>query len=321
MHPSRHVFIVGGTGFLGMYAVREFLKKGWQVTALGLPPAPPPELLPPSVKLVIQDLEQAPDDLLLELMSGHDALVFAAGMDDRVTPRRPAYPAFFHANVEVPVHILTLARQAGIRKAVVLGSYFTHFDRLWPELRLAERHAYIRSRVEQEQAVTAIPGLEVDVLELPYIFGDPLGRKPLWVPLVKYLRAAPLVFYMHGGTACITARTVGQAIVGALEHDQAGACYPIGDENLHWPELLARLGRADGRKVRVVTLPTFLIKAGLPILGLIHWLQGRESGLDPRHFAALQTAETFLDPKFSQRVLGYETGGLDQALEETVKAC
>ena len=42
MTGRQRVFIVGGTGFLGYHAARELLAKGVSVTALGLPPAPPP---------------------------------------------------------------------------------------------------------------------------------------------------------------------------------------------------------------------------------------------------------------------------------------
>jgi nucleoside-diphosphate-sugar epimerase len=102
-----------------------------------------------------------------------------------VTPKKPAYPKFRRANVETPLRLFQLAAQAGVERAVVLGSYFVHFDRLWPKLKLAERHPYIRSRVEQEKALTSIPGLETCVLELSYIFGAlPFhGWKLLWTPL------------------------------------------------------------------------------------------------------------------------------------------
>jgi hypothetical protein len=53
-------------------------------------------------------------------------------------------------------------------------------------------------------------------------------------------------------------------------------------------------------------------------LWLFHGLPGREAGLDPRYFAALQTAENFIDSKSSQETLAYKTGGLDQAFRDTV---
>ncbi len=320
---NQRVFIGGGTGFLGYHATQEFLKKGWQVTVVGLPPTPPPDLYPDTVKVIIQDIEHLDDKELLQILQGHVAVVFAAGMDDRHTLKKPAYPAFQHANVEVPRRLLTLATQAGIRRAAILGSYFSHFNRAWPEFKLAEHHPYIRSRVTQERELVSIPGLEACVLELPYIFGSmPVpGWKPLWTPLIDYIRKTPVVFYMKGGSACTTAVTVGKAVVGAVERGAPGACYPICDENLTWTELLSRLARTAGRKVRVVNLPTWLIKIALYSVWLLHAIQGKEGGLDPRHFAHLQTSEAYLDPEPSRKALGYEPGDLEQAFQETVATC
>jgi dihydroflavonol-4-reductase len=322
MPSSKNVIIFGGTGFLGYHVIRELLSIGCGVTALGLPPALPEDLFPSTVRFVLQNFDDILDADLLALLAGHDAHVFAAGMDDRITPKKPAYPFFHYANVDVCMRVLGLAKMAGIRRALVFGSYFAHFNRVWPELRLAERHPYIRSRVEQENSVLSIPGMDVNVLELPYIFGSiPVkGWKSLWTPIVNYVRLSPYVIYMKGGTACITAKTVGQAVVGALERGEASQCYPIGDENLTWSEMLTRLAAADGRHVQVINLPTWLVKVGFYVLWLVHQLLGKEAGLDPRYFAPLQMAETFIDPVPSQEALGYLTGGLDQAFQETVRS-
>jgi nucleoside-diphosphate-sugar epimerase len=260
---------------------------------------------------------------LIALLDGHEALIFAAGLDDRTSPDKPAYPKFYQANVESLTRLMTLAKEAGVQRLVVLGSYFAHFNRLWPEMKLAERHPYIRSRVEQELAAVSVPDLDGMVLELPYIFGSlPIpGWKPLWTPLVKYIRLMKTVFYMRGGTACISARTVGRAIVAAVERGEAGKCYPIGQENLTWPQMLARLASADGRQVSVKTLPTWLIAAALQGNLLSHQLKGKQSGLNQRYFASLQTAETYIDPELSRRALSYELDNLDEAFKETVEAC
>ena len=140
----------------------------------------------------------------------------------------------------------------------------------------------------------------MDVLELPYIFGDPIWGKPLWYPLVMYIRATPLVFFMRGGTACNTAKTVGKAAFSAIENGRASTIYPIGQENLTWTQILTRLAHPDGRAVKVVTLPSWFIKVGMFRVFFAQTLQGKEAGLSLRHFSALQTAHTFLDPDPSQ---------------------
>ena len=317
------VLIIGGTGFLGYHATMELLTRGHEVTVVGLPPAPPSGLFPPEVKIHLCDIAPLANDELISLFRGNDALVFAAGVDDRTTPKKPAYPFFVKHNVESVKRVFTLARQAGVSRGIVLGSYFAYFDRLWPEMKLAEHHPYIRSRVEQ--AKTAIAAgqdkMSISILELPYIFGSMPGRVPLWKPLIKYILSPFPLFYPAGGTTCVTVHQVAQAICGAVEHGKPGKCYPIGGENLTWVQLLGLIGKLGGRPKKVITLPKWLVKFGALILSLMHMLQGKESGLEPVAFIDLQTKETFIDSEEARAELGYSMEDLTSALVETIRAC
>ena len=168
------------------------------------------------------------DEELISLFRGKDVLVFAAGVDDRATPKKPAYPFFVKHNVESVKRVFTLARQAGVSRGVVLGSYFAYFDRLWPEMKLAVHHPYIRSRVEQTKAAfdAGQDEMSISVLELPYIFGSMPGRVPLWKPLIKDILSPFPLFYPAGGTTCVTVHQVAQAICGAVEHGKPGKLLP-----------------------------------------------------------------------------------------------
>jgi nucleoside-diphosphate-sugar epimerase len=312
------VVIIGGTGFLGYHAARALAARGWQVTAVARRP-PPPGLFPLAVRAEIADAERLSSDQARALVQGHDALVFAAGADDRSVPRAPAYPHFHRANVETAARLIAAARDAGLRKAVLLGSYFAHFARQWPELRLAERHPYIRSRCAQEEAClgAAAPSVELAILRLPYIFGAMPGRPPLWKPLIAYLARTPLVLYTRGGSNAVAVERVAEAIAGALERPSAGV-HLVGDENLTWAALLRRLLRRLGRRKRVITLPTALVSLAALGVRVAHRLRGKEGGLDPAAFVALQTRETFFDPGPARTALGIGSGGLDEALAETI---
>ncbi len=315
------VLIVGGTGLLGYHATLELLARGHNVSLLALPPLPAAGLFPEGVSILLQDLNTIDDKGLADLLSGADGVVFAAGVDDRVTPKAPAYPYFHEHNVEVTRRLAGLCRQSGVKRFVILGSYFAYFHRLWPHMELTRHHPYIRSRVEQTREAQAAGGDELAVitLELPYIFGTMPGRKPLWVPLIRYAVSRMPLFYPRGGTTCVTVKQVAQAIAGAVEKGEADACYPIGGENLTWVQLLNRITRLAGKPKRVITLPDGLVRAGAAFLKAFHRLQGVESGLDPVQFINLQTAQTFIDPAISQSALGYESGGLEEALLETVR--
>jgi dihydroflavonol-4-reductase len=48
------------------------------------------------------------------------------------------------------VRLVELADRAGMKAGLVMGSYFTFFNRTRPEMKLVARHPYIRSRFEQQ---------------------------------------------------------------------------------------------------------------------------------------------------------------------------
>ena len=317
------ILLIGGTGFLGYYATKELLACGHQINVLSLPPEPPPGLFPEEVEIHLADMSSLSDEHLQSLLRGNDAVVFAAGVDDRVTPRKPAYPFFSKHNVESVRRVFTLARAAGVRRGIVLGSYFAYFDRIWPEMNLTIHHPYIRSRVEQAGAAIDAGGNDmiVSVLELPYIFGSMPGKIPLWKPLISYVASPFPLVYPTGGTACVSVTQVAQAIRGAVEHGEQGKCYPIGGTNLTWIQLLEEISRLAGKPKRVITLPTWLVKVGAWCLKAVHDIKGLESGLEPVAFIDLQIRNTFIDPHISQSALHYSNEDLTQALTDTMNAC
>lgn len=317
------VMIIGGTGLLGYHATRELMRRGHAVDILALPPLPAQGLFPAEVKIHLRNLNDLTDVEVRALLSGHEAVVFAAGVDDRVTPKAPAYPFFHRHNVESTRRAAEISKRAGVQRFIILGSYFAYFHRLWPHMELTRHHPYIRSRVEQSAAALEAGGADMAVmtLELPYIFGVMPGRTPLWKPLVQYAASSFPLFYPRGGTTCVTVAQVAQAIAGAVEKGEPGARYPIGGENLTWTDLLSRVAKFARREKQVISIPSWLVICGAYFLKLIHKLQRRESGLDPVRFIKLQTANTFIDPELSRQALGYQMGGLNEALSTTVQVC
>ncbi len=322
MESKKSVLIVGGTGFIGYHAALEFLKRGYRVTVLALPPAPK-DLFPREVEVKFGDVGKMSDDELLGTTRGHDSVVFAAGADDRVTPPRPAYPFFYKNNVENTRRFFKAAAASGVKKGVVLSSYFLYFDRHLPELEMSHYHPYVRSRREQAKEVVAACGnsIDVSIVELPYIFGAMPGRKPLWCPLIKYLKSSSTIYYTQGGTNCIAVEHVAEAIVGAIEKGGEGKHYTIGDENMTWTMMLKRIMKQMGMDKKIVLLPNWIVKFGAYFIKLRHIIKGQEGGLDMVRFSEVQTRNTFFDASAARKELGFGKGNLNEAFKKTVEAC
>ncbi|AKT37568.1 NAD-dependent epimerase/dehydratase family protein [Chondromyces crocatus] len=317
------IVVVGGGGFVGQHVVEELVRRGHEVVAVTRRAVR--AAWPEGVTHRVLDAQHATDGEVADLLVGGEGVVFAAGVDDRTLVPAPAYPVLHAANVVPVVRLVSLGRAAGVKRVVVLGSYFTHFTRRWPELELPERHPYIRSRVEQVRAAMEAAGSEVrvTVLELPFIFGAASGLRSQWVPLVAYAASRLPLVAPEGGTAAVAVEQVAEAVAGGLERDgeAAGGCHPVVEENLRWGALLERLARVTGRPRSAHRLPSGVLRAAMPPVGLVYRVKGLEPGLETAGLPSLFLRELFLDPTSCREVLGVQPRELDAALEATVAAC
>lgn len=323
------VLILGGTGMLGYPTALEFLRGGHEVHSVSSRPARIDAEFDKGVHQHALNLTDASDEDLLAVLRGMDVLIYALGPDDRVTPPAPALTYFRRELADRTARLLTLARQAGVRKAVVFGSYFATFDRLQPAWGLAARHPYVQARVEQArraiqagQEPGAAPRMDVVILEIPYVFGVTPGREPFWkAVLFDRVRGGRVALYPKGGSVVMTTTQLAQAAVGAALHGPHGAHYPVGDVNMTWTDLIGLIRSELGVPPRVVHVPEFLTRLNLQAEGRRHRAQGLESGLNPETLAAdIMYRELYPDVQESRRVLGYASGGVQEAIRQTVRA-
>jgi nucleoside-diphosphate-sugar epimerase len=299
------ILVVGGSGLVGAHVADVLRERGHAVTSVARSAAPGVDYR--------LDLGAASAEQMRPLLAGHDGVVFAARTDEQRPLRRPIHPSFRHDMVEPVVRLFDAARDEGLTRGVIMGSYYTYFDRLHPQWRLPERHVYVRCRVEQarEARVAAGPGLPVAVLELPFVFGRAGDRLPNWAPaLDRWVRSRSPLVAPPGGTAATSARRVAEVAADALE-GSSGHDIPVADENLTWSEMITRIAAAAGRPRRAVRLPTVAVRGSLRLGGALQALSGRESGTNLTYLADLLLADLFIEPASGRP--------LDQAIRETFK--
>ena len=318
------VFIVGGTGLIGSETARELISRGHQVTAIALPPLPKGALLPPEMNIEYGNYMELNDEQLKKHLAGMDALVFAAGVDERIEGPAPIYDFFKKYNIDALERLIKVAKEVGVKHVSICGSYFSYFAKKWPHLELTKHHPYIRSRIDQEKMALsyAEKGFDVSILELPYIFGAQPGRKPVWVFLVESIRKMKKnTFYTQGGTTMVTVKQVAQGIAGALETTSGGVAYPFGFYNYEWKDFLKIVHKHMGypRERKVVTIPNFLFALQGAQINKAHKKKGTEGGLDMVKFTKLQTANLFIEPEEGALRLGVSEDDIDAAIGESVR--
>jgi len=316
------VLMIGGTGLLGSQAARELISRGHSVHSIALPPLPEGALLPPEMTLTLKNSNDMTDDELRAAFKGMDGFIFAAGVDERIEGPSPIYDFFKKYNIVPLERMLRLAKESGVKHAVIAGSYFSYFAKKWPSMEMTRWHPYIRSRIDQENMAFSFAdkNFAVSILELPYIFGAQKGRKPVWVFLIEMLlKMKGAILYPKGGTTMVTVRQVGQAFAGALERGVGATAYPIGWFNLTWREMITIMNKYMGLPdKKIITIPKFLFAMSAGQIEKQHRSKGTEGGLLMSKFVDMQTSNLFIDKQEACLPLGVTDDDIDAAIGESV---
>ena len=319
------VFMIGGTGLLGCEAARIFIERGHQVKSVALPPLPEGAPIPEEMELEFCNLYEKNDEEIKAMMEGYDCFVFAAGIDERVEFPAPVYDAYYKYNIAPLERILPLCKEVGMKNAVVLGSYFSYAAKQYPEMKLTEKHPYIRSRIAQEEVAFSFAdeNFDVAVLELPYIFGTQPGRKPVWVILIEQIKMMdklPCTMYPAGGTAMLTVRQVGEVIVGAAEKSKGAKAWPISMYNMDWKKFLKIVyaARGMGNNRKIISIPPWMMRMGLGGVKKEYAAKGIESGIDVDGLADIMDINLFIDRKYSVE-LGATEDDIESAITDSIK--
>ena len=319
------VFMIGGTGLLGCEAARIFIERGHQVKSVALPPLPEGAPIPKEMELEFCNIYEKSDEEIKAMMEGYDCFVFAAGIDERVEFPAPVYDAYYKYNIAPLKRILPLCKEVGMKNSVILGSYFSYAAKQYPEMKLTEKHPYIRSRIDQEEVAFSFAddNFDVAVLELPYIFGTQPGRKPVWVILIEQIKMMdklPCTMYPGGGTAMLTVRQVGEVIVGAAEKSKGAVAWPISMYNMDWKKFLKIVyaARGMGNNRKIISIPPWMMRMGLGGVKKEYAEKGIESGIDVDGLADIMDINLFIDRKYSVE-LGATEDDIEAAITDSIK--
>lgn len=321
-----NVFMIGGTGLLGCEAAKVLIEKGHKVTSVALPPLPQGAPIPEEMDIIFGDINKKSDAELEELISGSDVFIYAAGVDERVEFPAPVEDYYYKFNIAPLERIFPICKKCGVKRAVVLGSYFSYLSKIRPDMRLPERNPYFRSRLRQEEVCEAFSddNFGVAVLELPYIFGTQPGRKPVWTILIEqiaFMDKWPFTMYPGGGTAMLTCRQVGQVIAGAAERQKSGfEAIPIGMYNLKWNKFLSIVygARGMGRDRKILSVAPWMMKMGMFKVAADYKKRKIDSGMDPFNLPDIMDLDLFINNAYAKE-LGATEDDIEAAIEDSIR--
>lgn len=228
------IFVAGGTGALGGHAAIHLVGKGHDVTVGGRNPAHPDT---PMAKMPFLQGDYVAGDYTSDRLAGFDWVVFAAGNDPRHVPPGSDFEAFLQkANHRAVPAFFAAAREAGVARAIQLGSYY---HQAAPQLLAG--NGYIRSRKAACEGARGEgrPGFDVISVNAPFMVGSVPGLpSAIFGPYTDWAEGQiPIPHYgPAGGTNFMSFRSLSEAIEGALHRGEAGKAYLVGDENLSFTQ-------------------------------------------------------------------------------------
>lgn len=261
--PFQHVFLTGGSGYVGRNLIRHFVARGATVRAL---------VRSDAAADIVQELGAIPfrgDLLSAELassMSGCHALIHAAADTDH----GPATEKQRRINEDGTRAVLDAARAAGITKVIHLstdsvlatGSPLVNVDETMP-LPSKPAGGYSRSKASAERIALAANGSELSVVVLRprFVWGrDDTTALPT---LMEAVRSGKFAWIAGGNYLTSTTHIANlcHAVELALRRGHGGEVYFISDgEPLPFRTMVSALIETQEHQVPEKTVPRFVVR-------------------------------------------------------------
>lgn len=312
-------FVTGGTGFVGANLIRLLLQQGYQVRALVRRNSSLANLKSLDIEIVEGDLN---DSNLSQQMSGCRVLFHVAA---QYSLWQADSDLLYRSNVLGTRNILNCAREAKIDRTVYTSSvaaigvkphsvadetYQSPVDKLIGNYKKSKYYA------EQEAVKAAQQGDIVIVNPSTPIGAFDLKPTPTGDIIVRFLQRK-MPFYVDTGLNLIDVKDVAWGHLLALEKGRTGDRYILGNQNLTFKELLAKLEQITGLPAPKKTIPYWIPYT-------VAWLEEKvlaKLGKQPTvaiDGVRMSKQKMFYDASKAVAELGLPQSNLDRALEEAV---
>lgn len=255
--------VTGATGFVGGHLVDVLLRQGDEVTALVRSPAKGAPLAARGVRLIGGDLDDG--NALAQAVRDQDIVYHVAGL---TAARNEA--EFLRVNRDGTGRLLAAAAAAGVGRFVLVSSQAAGgpSERGHPSQGTEAPSpvtSYGRSKLAGEQVVRA-GAIPWTIVRPPTVYG-PADRE-----LLRAFRAAALGIAPVFGTgdqqlSVVFGPDLAEALAaaGASPRAAGGIFYAAHPETLTSRELVAAIGRAVGKPVRILSVPRWVAVGALAI--------------------------------------------------------
>jgi nucleoside-diphosphate-sugar epimerase len=264
------VLVTGANGFVGRRLCELLARRGYAVRAALRPDA----TAPPGVTEIRRIADLGPGTEWAAAVAGVDAVIHLAAKA-HVVDRPHDEGEYQRINGEGTRHLAQAAAAAGVRRFVYLSSikvYGDHPDAAAFRLEDPPRptDVYGRSKLAGEthlNDVAAASALQAVIVRPPLVYGP--GVRANFLRMLRWVdRELPLPLgAVRNSRSLVALDNLCDFLAHSLVHPQARTWLVSDGEDVSTPELIRRLALAMQRRVRLVPVPPFVLRAAGAMTG------------------------------------------------------
>ena len=314
-------FVTGGTGFVGANLIRLLLQQGYKVKALVRSNSCLDNLESLDLEIIKGDLNQ---ESLAQQMKGCQVLFHVAA---QYSLWKKDKDALYYNNVLGTRNILNCARQAGIERTVYTSSVAAigvrkdgvPADETYQSGVAELIGDYKKSKYFAEQeAIEATKAGQDIVIVNP---STPIGAldikpTPTGEIIVRFLKRK-MPFYVDTGLNLIDVEDVAWGHILALEKGEQGDRYILGNQNLTFAQLLAKLEKITGLSAPKNTIPYWIPYSVAWLEEIVLTKLGRKPTI-AIDGVRMSQQKMFYDASKAVAELGLPQSNIDNALKKAV---
>ena len=319
---EKKILITGGTGFLGIHIVRQFLdagEKNLRVMASSVPNW----MKDAGVEAVEGSVTNRED--VANAVKNVEVVYHLAG---KVSRENKDAAVMNKIHVEGTRILCEAAKEAGVKTFVLASSSGTIavseteeiLDETYPTpIEIISRWAYYASKYYQER--TALDnfdgkGLKLVILNPSLLLGTDDERLSSTKPILDFL-ARKIPYAPGGGLSFVDARDAATAFIYALEKGRHREKYLLGAANMSFPEFFGRLERLSGVSAPMLRVPKKLAMTGASLIDSVFKNWNKTSPIQPKE---VEQAEYFwyFDSAKAEEELNFAPRDSQETLQNTI---
>jgi len=298
---TKRVLITGGTGFLGVYLARKFLKEGWEVVLLDIVPLDAKDLLN-KVTVIHGDIRNK--KVVTKALRGITHIVHAAA----ALPIQRTKKKIFSVNVDGTKNVLNAALEQKINRVIFISSTAVYgVPKDLPEMEdhpLKPIGYYGESKRKGEILCKEFieKGLEITIIRPKTFLGpERLGVFSLWFEAIY---TGHRVFILGNGKnkyQLLAVTDVADAIYKALISNVSNEIFNLGAKEFQtWRKDLQFIIRSEKSRSKITGLPVLPTQL---ILGLLEFF--RLSPIAAWHYKTMPVA-SYVSTEKAETLLGWQ---------------